>query len=288
MKITGSTSLYGIIGNPVAHSLSPVLHNYFFSLMGMNAVYVPFLLKRETLQKKCLKKILKSLSIRGLSVTIPYKSLAYEISDIQDSLSEFTHSSNTVLIQDKLYAYNTDGTGATKALLTKAEINNKSILILGYGGSASAIAGEILLKYQPKKLYITGRNPKKGTQLIHLLNKNISHKVEVRFLKLEFCSLEDVDIIINTTPIGMKGYPESEYEFFPIKKISKHHVVMDIIYIPIETPLIQFAKQKKATIIEGYWMFLYQAIEQMKLFTGHYPDEKLILKLKSILVKHLQ
>ncbi len=288
MELNGATLVYGIIGNPVKHSLSPVLHNYFFSEIRMNAVYVPFALKTQNRQKKCLKEMLKSLSIMGLSVTIPYKKLAYEISDIKDSLSEFTHSSNTIVIQDKLYAYNTDGIGATRALLTKTEINHKSILILGYGGSASAIAGEILRNYQPKNIYITGRNSKKGKQFIRLLKQHISHQTKIQFLEEETLNLEEIDILINTTPIGMKGYPESEYKFFPIKDISKHHIVMDIVYTPIQTPLIKIAKQKKATIIEGYWMFLYQAIEQMKLFTGHYPEQKLILKLKSILLKHLQ
>ncbi|MFN3604321.1 MAG: shikimate dehydrogenase [Leptonema sp. (in: bacteria)] len=289
MKISGTTLVYGIIGNPIEHTLSPLLHNYYFSEIGYNAVYVPFKLDFEFSKKNCFKNTIKSLSIQGLSITIPYKKLGYLISDQRDSLTELTLSCNTIRIKNQFYGYNTDGIGAIKAILTKSNIDNKNILILGYGGAASAISGAILIHHKPKGIFITGRDKNKGKQLVKLLNKKIQHQSKIKFIEKEHKEFvpENFDIIINTTPLGMKGYPYKEFPL-PENFILKNHIIMDIIYNPIETPLLQFAKRKKATVIEGYWMFLFQAIEQMKIFTDNYPDHRIIEKLKKLLLKNLK
>lgn len=290
MKISGTTSLFGIIGNPIEHSLSPILHNYFFEKIGFDAVYVPFKLNLEIQNKNCFKKILQSLNLKGLSITIPYKKLGFLIADQKDHLTEFTQSCNTLLIKEKLYGYNTDGPGAIQAILSNTPIENKNILILGYGGSASAIAGEILLNHNPKSLFITGRDKKKAEQLIKLLNKNFKNNKKAKFLSLEDKNFDpnEINIIINTTPIGMKGFKSDTLLPINEKYISKDHIVFDIIYNPIETPLLKIAKQKKARIIEGYWMFLFQAIKQMEIFTNIKPEENLIKKIKQILLQNLK
>jgi shikimate dehydrogenase len=303
MIITGKTSIYGILGNPVSHSLSPILHNFIFQEFKIDAVYVPFHLElihksNKTSHKKWEEYLIKSLllnfNVQGLSVTIPYKFAACKIANIKDELSKFTKSSNTLLkIENQIYSYNTDGKGALDALNQKTEIKNKNILLIGYGGSASAIAGALLLHNIPKNLLLTGRNEEKAKKLVKELNKNIKHNSKCFFKSIDSLNDEndlnifDVDIIINTTPVGMKNYHEDQIPI-PEKYILKKHIVMDIIYNPLETRLLQIAKKNKATIIEGYWMFLYQAIYQMELFINTKIDKKLVKKLENLLLKYLK
>ncbi len=295
MNITGKTKLYGIIGNPVSHSLSPILHNYIYKYYNLDAVYVPFLFTpNKNNEKFLLKSLLNHFNILGLSVTIPYKTLAYQIADKKDDISNFTKASNTLIKKDDgIYAFNTDGKGALDALYQKTTLKDKTILILGYGGSASAITGAILLFDKPKYVIITGRNIKKAKQLVRLLNKNIKHDsvcttIELDKLKHDkHINITNIDIIINTTPIGMKTYQVDEIPISEDLILSKH-IVMDIVYTPLMTKFLEVAKRKRATIIEGYWMLLYQAKYQMELFLNLQIEEKVINQLKKLLLKHLQ
>ncbi|GIX41217.1 MAG: shikimate dehydrogenase (NADP(+)) [Leptospiraceae bacterium] len=295
MNITGKTSVYGIIGNPVSHSLSPVLHNFVYKEFNIDAVYVPFPFEiKQSKDKKLIKSLMIHFNILGLSVTIPYKFFAYQIADEKDKLSQLTKASNTLIKKnDKIMSFNTDGKGALDSLYQKTEIKNKNILILGYGGSASAIAGAILLYDKPSNLIFTGRNRTKAKKLIKELNKNIKHNVNIFFKEIEEMqnkkdlNINEIDIIINTTPVGMKGYKDQILPL-PEEYILKKHIIMDIIYNPLETDLIKIAKRKKATYIEGYWMLLYQAIYQMELFLNIKINDVLIKKLKNLLLKHLK
>ncbi len=289
MEITGKTKVFGIIGNPVSHSLSPVLHNFVYRYYNLDCIYVPFPFHiHKNSDKKLILSLFKNFMIQGLSVTIPYKNLAYQLSNERDYLSNFTKSCNTLIFKNnKLYGYNTDGKGFLDALLKYNEIKNKNVLLLGYGGSSSAIAASLLLHNQIQSLIITGRNLKKAKILVNLLNKNIKHNIYCASKNILDIYNQEVDIIINTTPLGMKGYKE---EALPIPEnfILKKHIVMDIVYNPIKTKLIMVAKSKKAKIIEGYWMLLYQAIYQMELFLERKIEDNVQKKLKSILLKNLK
>jgi len=295
MDITGKTSVYGIVGNPVSHSLSPLLHNFAFKEFGVDAIYVPFLFDiKQKKDEKLLANLLTNFHVEGLSVTIPHKFLAFKTADFKDDLSTFTQSSNTLINKDqKIYAYNTDGKGALDALYNKTTLKDKNILILGYGGSSSAIVGAILLNDQPKNIIITGRNKQKGLKLVKDLNKNIPHRSHCFFEELENLSnsksditIDDIDVIINTTPVGMKG--KENQSPLPEQYIQKKHIVMDIIYNPQETQLIKIAKAQKAIAIEGYWMFLYQAVYQMELFLNKKIEKEFVKKLKNLLLKTLK
>lgn len=295
MNINGKTKIFGIIGNPVSHSLSPILHNYVYEYYKKDAVYVPFLFSPQNKNKRMLlKSLLHDFNVQGLSVTIPYKNLAYEIADKKDELSNFIKASNTLLKkEDGIYAFNTDGKGALDALYQKTSLEDKIILILGYGGSAKAIAGALLLYEKPYIVIISGRNIKKAKQLVRLLNRNIQHDsvcYAAGFQELRndiIIKISDIDIIINTTPLGMKNFESDELPI-PEDFIFSNQVIMDIVYTPLETKLLEIAKRKKATIIEGYWMLLYQAIYQMELFLNIQIEEELKKQLKKILLKHLQ
>ncbi len=297
MRINGNTKIFGILGDPVGHSLSPLLHNFIIEYYNLDAVYVPLRLRKGNLNKKSLKNILQNLSIEGLSVTIPHKKLIYEIADQRDDLSSVTLASNTFIREELnnnviLKAFNTDGPGAAQSLLMKTNLNKKNILIIGYGGSASAIAGELLLKYQPNKLIITGRNKKKGQQFTEILNQKIKHFSLCKFfpteelIKSKDINYSEMEIIINTTPLGMKNYEDDLP--IPEELILKNQIIMDIVYNPLETHFLKIAKNKRATIIEGYWMLLFQAIRQMEIFYKIKIEKDLIPKLKNILLKNLK
>jgi len=264
-QIDGNTKLFGIIGHPVKHSLSPLIHNAAFQKIGYNGVYIPFDIENPGIRTK---ESFHELGIHGLSVTIPHKNWAFQIADIKDPLSEICRASNTLIrnADGKFSAYNTDGPGALNALYTKIDsLSGKRILMIGYGGSASAIAHAILLNDPPESLYIGGRNQNKIKSFIETFNVHENLITEIKESD-EHISSDDIDIVINTTPLGMKFGSVD----LPLKSdfITEKHIVFDIVYIPRDTPLIKLAKSKNAAVVYGYLMLLHQAVLQFELFTG--------------------
>ena len=263
--INASTKIYGILGHPVKHSLSPLIHNTSFQLKNYNGVYLGFDIEHPD---ENTKRSFLELGIHGLSVTIPHKNWAYDISDSTDSLSKICKASNTLIrtSDGTFHAYNTDGPGALHALHTKVNsLTNKNILILGYGGSASAIAHALLLEENPRTLYIGGRNLEKIKVFLDSLHEHSLDKNTILTAGNDLRP-EDVDIIINTTPLGM----DHSNRELPLDAdfVRDFHTVFDIVYIPQETPLLKLAKSKNAEIVYGYLMLLYQAVLQFELFTG--------------------
>lgn len=266
VSIDGNTTVFGILGHPVSHSLSPRIHNAAFRATGFNGVYVPFDMPEAT---ERLKNAIFDLNLGGLSVTIPYKTLAARIADEKDPLTRCSGAANTLLrVQSTIAAKNTDGPGALKALRRHTELSGKRILMIGYGGSAAAIAHSLLLDASPAALLIGGRNSEKTGLLIDELRAN--HPGITTHLSAEELRNLDpdrFDIAINTTPLGMKG-DFAEQLPVPETLITKHHVVFDIVYTPRDTPLLRVAEKKGAHTVPGYLMLLYQAVLQFELFTG--------------------
>ena len=263
--INGNTELFGIAGHPVSHSLSPVMHNSAFQFMKINAVYVPFHIKNT---EKYLISSLKDIGIKGLSVTIPHKVWACECADTKDKLSEICGASNTLVFKnEKIHAFNTDGPGALRALKTKIKnLSKKKVLLLGYGGSAAAIAHSFFTENTKiASIHISGRNEEKIDSFIQKLkDMHVSDTVISGSKTLP--DPESIDIIINTTPSGMTGKDIAMP--IPESYLLASHTVFDIVYTPRETPLIRAAKIQNATIVYGYLMLLHQAVLQFHLFTG--------------------
>ncbi|MDH5717498.1 MAG: shikimate dehydrogenase [Spirochaetia bacterium] len=302
IKINTQTKIYGIIGYPLGHTFSPVIHNTAFQAANINAVYLAFPIKNLINLKAAMKK----LNIHGVSVTIPHKIKVMRLVDKIDSLAVQIGSVNTVLWNKAglLEGYNTDGLGAVEAIKEKMEIKGKNVLIIGSGGSARAI-GISLLKEAPAKIGILSRNNKSAVQLIknlRLIKK--SPKLEFYFFNNDktqnfkskdlkrwsttvlsnSSQLKEFDLIINTTPIGMKGYTFENQTPLNSEYLFSHQTVFDIVYNPKETPLIKLCKKKKINIIYGHKMLLYQAAHQFKLFTGQTAPLK---EMESALQKEL-
>jgi len=275
-SVNGSTSVFGIIGHPVSQSMSPVIHNAAFQACKFNGIYVPFDVKRAGVS---LKKALLDLNIQGASVTIPHKTWACRIADRRDALSEICGASNTLRIKDgQIHAFNTDGPGAIRALQQGGfPTKGRRYLILGYGGSAAAIAGTLLLEENPSWVGITGRNRTKVKNFVKFLGTKIPKKKStVQTVDLGSIDAESFDAIINTTPLGMTGKPD----LLPVdlELIGRSHTVFDIVYNPIHTQLLKASAEKGAKTISGYLMLLYQAVLQFEIFTGLKAPEHLMEK----------
>jgi len=271
MRIDQCTSLYGVIGYPVRHSLSPTIHNAAFTAKGINAVYLAF----ETVDIKDAMQAVRSLGIRGVSVTIPHKSAVIPFLDRLDPLAEKIGAVNTVVNQDGcLVGYNTDATGALRALERRVELKGKDCLILGAGGAARAIG--YILKERGVRLTITNRTSFKGESLAERLGCSF-----IPWEKRGECKL---DIVVQTTPIGMT--PNIDDCPLPENAIKRSMTVMDIVYNPAHTKLIKIARAKGCLIVDGISMFIYQGAEQFRLWTGFRPPVRVMTKsLKDVLAE---
>jgi shikimate dehydrogenase len=282
------TKFYGILGYPLSHTLSPLIHNTLFSEYKQNAIYLVF--EKEYPDKFTLFKEKRLIKIYGLSVTIPHKEWAYTISDECDETGKAMESANTLIVNSEgsIQSHNTDGIGAVKAIL-EAKKNflsiTKDVLILGSGGSARGISYALLKSGFINKIVIGARNEEKGKQIVSSLNL-------VKPLSSEYLSIEEVIkqkkrfyLIINTTPVGMKGI--NELPILPEDFFSKTQLIFDIVYNPTKTPMVLAGIKAGAKIIPGYEMLLYQAMEQFKLFSGITPVSKHVNQVRKLLESKL-
>jgi shikimate dehydrogenase len=251
--IDSNTFLCGLIGNPVTHSLSPVMHNQAFAAIGYNAVYLAF---RVTDLDSAVKGI-KALNFKGVSVTIPHKVAVMGYLDEVEETAATIGAVNTIVNNNgSLIGYNTDCRGALEALRTKTAIQEKSVAIIGAGGAARAIG--FGLKSAAGRLTILNRSRTNGESLAADLHADFSPLNEGQPNRYE--------ILVNTTPIGM--YPEMDASPIPEKDLSKEMVVMDIVYNPLETKFLKDAAARGCQTINGVDMFVFQGAYQFELWTG--------------------
>ncbi|MBU2537524.1 MAG: shikimate dehydrogenase [Proteobacteria bacterium] len=253
MEINGATELYGIMGNPVSHSLSPAMHNGAFAALGLNKVYLPFAVQDVG---KAMTG-LRALGIKGVSVTIPHKQAVMEYLDSIDPVAEKIGAVNTLVINNgSIHGANTDWLGANRALSEKITLKGASVLLLGAGGSARAIGFGLL--EAGASLTIASRTPEKGQALAAAL--------DCPWLPLAEAGKVKADALINATSLGMGA----QQEMLPIavEALTNFAVVMDIVYAPLKTRLLQAAAQAGCKTIDGLAMLLYQGAAQFELWTG--------------------
>lgn len=256
MTIDQHTSLYGVVGKPIGHSLSPAMHNAAFSEAGLDAVYLAF--ETEDMQG-CLRGI-RALGIKGMSVTIPFKSMVIPYLDEVNLLAKKIGAVNTIINDDgRLAGYNTDALGAYKALNEKVVLPGKSCLVLGAGGAARAIG--FILKEKGVDVSVVNRSDARGNELARVL--------ECPYIPLDRVETHKADLLIQTTPVGMP--PNVDECLVPEPVLREGMVVMDIIYNPVETRLLKMAKARGCITISGLSMFVYQGAEQFRLWTGINP-----------------
>jgi len=266
MKISGKTRVCAIIGDPVEHSLSPVMHNAAFKELGLNLVYVAFTVTTKEL--KTAISSARSLGLRGLNVTMPHKNAVMNYLDEVDATAKSIGAVNTILNnQGKLIGYNTDGNGAMIALQENGVYpEKKKMLLLGAGGAAKAIAYQAAQDVD--ELVILNRTPAKAKELAEVLQKNFGKKVKDETLSSAVLEneLETTDILVNATSVGM--HPDVNISPVPSNLLKRDLCVMDIIYNPLETRLVMDAKAVGAKVVSGVDMLIYQGAVAFEVWTN--------------------
>ncbi len=268
----GYTQLYGIIGNPVEHSLSPIIHNGEFQRMGWNAVYLAF--KVECLEEAI--RGLRGLNVRGVSVTLPFKTRVIPFLDEVEGTAGRIKAVNTIVNEGgRLIGHNTDWRGALEALEEKIDLKGKKVLLLGAGGSSRAIG--FGLKERGSQVIISARSADKAQELasdLELISRPLQPTGEDQF-----------DVVINATSVGMS--PNDAKSPLPKSFLKEGMVVMDIVYQPLKTRLLQEAEERGCLTIDGLEMLAYQGAGQLEIWTGRRPDVNQIKKDLRQAVKNL-
>jgi len=256
--VSGKTKICGVIGDPIEHTMSPVMHNAAFKKLGLDYIYIPFRVRAEELAQAV--DGIRALNIRGLNVTIPHKVAIIPMLDGLDPVAEKIGAVNTIVNNDgNLRGYNTDASGFLRALLEGGgEPEGKNIVILGAGGASRAIS-YILAE---KGAHLTILNRQLELDWAEVIAELIleDFEMEVRVLELGFenlaAALAGADILINATSVGMS--PNSEESPVPADLLKPELVVFDIVYNPIKTKLLKDAEAAGARIVVGVDMLTWQ------------------------------
>ena len=250
--VDAATQVYGVAGDPVEHSLSPVMMNAAFRRETVNAVYL-------ALHAKSLKDLLacvRDIPIRGLSITMPYKQEIVDELENSDPPTRLVGACNTLVrgVDGKLYGFNTDVAGIVVPLEQRLALAGARILLVGAGGVARAAA--FGLKAKGAEVFITNRTPEKAQAL--------ARQAKAKYLKRSEVAKQSFDVIINATPVGMDNGKQSPLE----EKELNTKYVFDLVYVPAETKLIRMARAKGIQVIPGLEMFVQQGARQFEIWTG--------------------
>jgi len=266
--VSGKTIVCGVIGDPIEHTMSPVMHNAAFKKLGMDYLYVPFRVRKEELEKAIAG--MRALNIRGLNVTIPHKVEVISFLDKVDSLVEKIGAVNTIVNDGGvLTGYNTDATGFLQALLERGvEPKGKNTVILGAGGASKAIS--FILAERGAHLVILNRQleldwaEELARRISQIFNK------EVKALVLNEGNLAEVleraDVLVNATSVGMS--PNIDETSVPARLLKPGLVIFDIVYNPVKTRLLGEAEAAGAQTIGGLDMLVWQGALAFEKWTG--------------------
>jgi shikimate dehydrogenase len=253
-----------VIGWPIAHSRSPMIHGYWLKKYGISGAYEKIAVEPENLA--LFLKDLPGNGFEGCNVTIPHKQGAFAAMDRTDGIARRLGVVNTVYVRDAmLHGTSTDGEGFVAGLSAKLpdfSINGKSALMLGAGGSAKAVAAAIL-DAGADTLIIVNRTLDRAKALANELGAKAIDWDQARD------ALSDVSLLVNTTSLGMKGQPPLD---LPLHRLPENAVVSDIIYTPLETPLLKAARLRGLRTSNGLSMLLHQAVRGFELWFGRRPE----------------
>ena len=248
-----------VIGNPIEHSLSPKLHNYWIKKNNIEALYEKKLLKEEEIEKLILE--IKEEKIHGVNITVPFKKKVIPFLDVLTDGASKSQSVNTVYkMKDKIIGDNTDIEGFKIALETTNQIiKDKTVLIIGAGGVVPSII-IALKKLKIKKIFITNRTEAKAVEM-----RNSFPELEV----VDWGKMINFDIIINATSIGLNEKDKIKIDY---ENISKNKFFYDIIYNPEETDFLKKGKKFGARVENGRTMFIHQAQKAFFIWHGILPE----------------
>lgn len=278
MKSIDGMRIIGIIGYPLGHSLSPLMHNRAFEHLGLHYQYTLFPVKEEELGHAI--RGIRALNIVGCNVTIPYKEQVIPFLDYLAPGAKTLGAVNTIVNKDgELWGYNTDGIGFYRSLTEElgTDVQGKKALLIGAGGAARAVA-HALLEAGLQELVIANRNLDNGKRLANELEKR-GYQVQVVELKEEILRkfLMQMDFLINSSSVGM--YPQIEAGL-PIKQewLRPPLILCDLIYNPVKTKLLQMGEAQGCQILNGVGMLVYQGAAAFELWTGQEAPVEIMKK----------
>ncbi len=264
-RLTLGTSITGIIGSPVAHSASPAMHNRAFAELDLDFVYLPF--EVDGLAEffgRFVSPATRELdwNLCGLSVTIPHKSAVIPLLDEVNETASKVGAVNTVVVNEgRLTGYNTDVRGAMEPLQTVCELNGEDCGVIGTGGAARAVIYGLVER--GARVRVFARNSSAA--------QSLSESFGVTISPIESLASSDVRVVINTTPVGMRGYSEGSTPL-PGEALQGRLIVYDLVYNPLETKLLIDARAAGCRTISGVEMLIAQAALQFELWTGKKPS----------------
>jgi 3-dehydroquinate dehydratase/shikimate dehydrogenase len=270
-QVDAATKIYGVAGNPIKSSLSPLMMNTAFRRETVNAVYLGL----QTSKADDLFKLAREVPIQGLSITMPLKQDVMPLLERTDALSAKIGAVNTILrAQDgKFYGFNTDVAGIVAPLERRLSLKGAKVLVLGAGGAARAAVFGCCDK--GAEVFILNRTPETAQKL--------AKQSGAKAIKRDALAKTQFDVIINATPVGMAsvGKTATGAKSAPASPLEESEIharyVFDLVYNPIETPLLRLARQKGIAVITGVEMFVQQGARQFEIWTGKpAPEEEML------------
>ena len=266
-QVDAATKVYGVAGNPIRSSLSPLMMNTAFRRETVNAVYLAL----QTSKADDLFKLVKEIPLQGLSVTMPLKQDVIPLLERTDALSAKIGAVNTIsrMADGKYYGFNTDVAGIVGPLERRLSLKGAKVLVLGAGGAArAAVFG---CRDKGADVWILNRTPESAQKL--------ARQAGAKTIRREAVAKTGFDVIINATPVGMAGAGTAKHPLEPIlgPEDLTARIVFDLVYNPIETPLLRMARQKGIAVISGVEMFVQQGARQFEIWTGKpAPEEEML------------
>jgi 3-dehydroquinate dehydratase/shikimate dehydrogenase len=269
-QLDPATRLFGVAGNPIGHSLSPLMHNTAFRRESVNAVMLP--LKVKALDD--MLNVMRELPLSGVAVTMPLKEEVLPHLANMDPLTARIGACNTLRTgaDGKLYGFNTDVAGVVRPLERRMKLNGARIAVIGAGGAARAAVFGLVA--QGAEVFVVNRTHEKAVSL--------ARKAKAKSLKQDQLSKQKFDALINTTPCGMLGIKQA----LPIKENELNaNVVFDMVYNPLDTPLLRLAHKRGLHVISGMEMFVQQGARQFEIWTGKPAPEADMMRVVELALK---
>lgn len=270
MKISGSALLAGVIGWPVSHSLSPLLHSHWLTEYGVDGAFVPLAVERQNFSAAL--RGLRVCGFRGVNVTVPHKEAAFAIAHDCDPEAKATRAANLLLFADdgRIEARNTDSRGLAANLsetLGAGALTGKRAILVGAGGAARATA-RALDSLGASEICILNRTPARAERLIRDLAPSTKAKLVIARLEEWPQAAKGAALLVNATSAGMKGSAPLD---LPLEAVDAGTSVCDLVYNPLETPLLKAARGRALKTVDGLGMLMHQAVPAFEAFYGHRP-----------------
>ncbi|GIW56070.1 MAG: shikimate dehydrogenase (NADP(+)) [Nitrospiraceae bacterium] len=271
MVLTASARLAALLGDPVAHSLSPALHNFWFKRYGIDGVYIALRVPADDLATTL--RLLPRLGFRGFNVTLPHKEAAFRLVDRPDAAAARIAAVNTILVQPDgtLLGCNTDGEGFLAHL--RAECPSwrpgaAPVVLLGAGGAARAVAAA-LIDAGVQQLRLVNRSRERAEALAAWLAGHFAIRPEVVDWQERAQALAGAGLLVNCTSLGMSGKPALD---LPLDALPLEAIVADIVYVPLVTDLLRRARQRGHRVVDGLGMLIRQAVPGFRHWGGIEPQ----------------